>query len=223
MGSDKIGKRAVREEQKLARREAILRAAFELFAQSTFEDVSMAAVALRAGLAKGTLYLYFETKEEMFLAVLANSFATMFDGMDRNLLNTQADDGISGVVEAFGQAILQDPNLLRLTAILHVVLERNVPRATILSFKQGMRRRLVYTGSLLEERLPFLRPGEGLRLLMTLHALMIGLQQFAYPTPVVAEVLESPGMEVFRIDYPEYLAEAAHNLIAGMAARAAAD
>ena len=53
------------------KRERILRAAMELFGELDFHRVLMEDVAARAGVGKGTLYRYFETKEDLFVAVLS--------------------------------------------------------------------------------------------------------------------------------------------------------
>src|SRR5665213_3334175 len=49
-----------------ARREAILAAALDEFAASGFEAARLDDVAKRAGVAKGTIYLYFRDKETLF-------------------------------------------------------------------------------------------------------------------------------------------------------------
>ena len=48
----------------------IVAAALAAFAEKGFAGARMEAIATRAGISKGTLYLYFATKEEMFRAVV---------------------------------------------------------------------------------------------------------------------------------------------------------
>ncbi|KGE16458.1 TetR/AcrR family transcriptional regulator [Paenibacillus wynnii] len=48
---------------------AILDAAYTLFGSGGFYETKMSDVAEQAGIAKGTVYLYFKSKEELFLAV----------------------------------------------------------------------------------------------------------------------------------------------------------
>src|SRR5689334_24117250 len=55
-----------REEKSAARREAILAAALEEFSASGFAATRLDDVAKRAGVAKGTIYLYFRDKESLF-------------------------------------------------------------------------------------------------------------------------------------------------------------
>jgi TetR/AcrR family fatty acid metabolism transcriptional regulator len=48
---------------------AILNAAYALFGSAGFYETKMSQVAEQAGIAKGTIYLYFKNKEELFTAV----------------------------------------------------------------------------------------------------------------------------------------------------------
>ena len=56
-------------QEQLVRRDAILDAAEQLFAQFGYRRTSMDDVARRAGVAKGTLYLYFDGKVALFRAM----------------------------------------------------------------------------------------------------------------------------------------------------------
>ncbi|RJX36035.1 MAG: TetR/AcrR family transcriptional regulator [Desulfurivibrio sp.] len=58
----------VREEKKRKTRQAILQAAVRLFGDHGYERTSIAALARAAGVGKGTIYSYFQTKSEIFLA-----------------------------------------------------------------------------------------------------------------------------------------------------------
>jgi AcrR family transcriptional regulator len=55
-----------REQRSAARREAILSAALDEFSARGFEAARLDDVAKRAGVAKGTIYLYFRDKESLF-------------------------------------------------------------------------------------------------------------------------------------------------------------
>lgn len=56
--------------RKDARPEEITAAALELFVERGFANARLEDVAARAGISKGTLYLYFANKEELFKAVV---------------------------------------------------------------------------------------------------------------------------------------------------------
>ena len=63
---DAIRKRWKIMEQDENKRARIISAAIEVFCASGYEAATMADVAAKAGVAKGTLYLYFDSKESLF-------------------------------------------------------------------------------------------------------------------------------------------------------------
>jgi len=215
-----VRKRAIGAEQKEARRNHILRAALDLLGRTRYEDISMNAVAREARLAKGTLYLYFKTKEEVFLALATELMAQDFNRIDARLLGLPAPAEIEDVAGILASMVGRADRKRRLMAILHGVLERNVSFDAGLAFKHLLRRRLTYTGLLLEERLPFLTDGQGVEVLLILHALGVGFMQMAANSEVGTRILDTPGMEIFRISPETMMGSAAIQLLEGMQASA---
>src|SRR5258708_29460629 len=159
----------------------------------------MAEVAERAGLAKGTLYLYFKTKEELFLALQEQQLADWFDEVDRALAADRADWTSGDVVSLLCGTLERRPGVARLLAILSPTLEQNIPFAEALRFKRQLAERLAGTGSLLERPLPFFAAGEGARLLLRCQALVGGLQHLADPPPGMRPGFAEPRMAPFGI------------------------
>ena len=62
---------------KAERREAILAAALEEFSASGFAATRLDDVARRAGVAKGTIYLYFRDKESLFQELVRATLSPM--------------------------------------------------------------------------------------------------------------------------------------------------
>lgn len=60
----------IRQARRLERREAILAGAAQAFAQTGFAATSMEAIAQAAGVSKLVLYRYFDSKDELYRAVL---------------------------------------------------------------------------------------------------------------------------------------------------------
>lgn len=64
-------RRLTREESKARTRQELLRAASRLFLRNGFVATSLSDIAEEAGLTKGAVYSNFESKEDLFLALLA--------------------------------------------------------------------------------------------------------------------------------------------------------
>lgn len=78
--------------QRDSRRENILSIAREVFMEEGYAAASMSTIAARVGGSKGTLYNYFRSKAELFVAVIQHqcdlSQAELFDGIDEGDLRT---------------------------------------------------------------------------------------------------------------------------------------
>lgn len=70
-----------RERKKNEKRAAILTAAFDEFKDQRFDAVKLDDVAARAGVGKGTLYLYFKNKEELFMQMALDGVEQMAERM----------------------------------------------------------------------------------------------------------------------------------------------
>jgi AcrR family transcriptional regulator len=70
-----------RREDKAHRQEEILAAAFKVFAAHGYEAARVDDVARQAGIAKGTIYLYFRDKEQLFRAVVRHLVQKKLDAL----------------------------------------------------------------------------------------------------------------------------------------------
>ncbi|WP_269532112.1 TetR family transcriptional regulator [Chitinimonas sp. BJYL2] len=194
--------RALALEDKAARRSSILAAARELFLQDSHTLPSAARIAEAAGLAKGTVYLYFRTKEEIFVALLNEDFAGLFDAVAR-ALKDQAPNAESLATTLIGNFIHYldaHPELLRLDAMAYSVLEQNLGEAQLRGFKLELTHRLVSTGALIDTALN-LPEGRGATLLLRTYALTRGLwQSLDYP-PALRALLADPAFAPIRPDF----------------------
>lgn len=203
---------------KAARREAILEAASRLLRERPSDEITVAAVAERAGLAKGTVYLYVRTREELFLALTQHRIDEWLDALDARLPKLRAGAGGDAVARILSETLAPRRELLTLLRDLHAVFERNVEPEAVLGFKRALLARCVRTGGELERtvRLP---AGEGTRALLRIHALVVGLWQMADASPAVARALADPGLRALRIDFRSELETAASALLDGLSAR----
>jgi AcrR family transcriptional regulator len=81
------------------RRQAILDAALSVFAEHGFEAARLDEMAARAGVAKGTLYLYFQDKEALFEELIRGAAAPIIDTLSKVAANPAIPPAM--VLEAF--------------------------------------------------------------------------------------------------------------------------
>lgn len=208
-------RRARADAEKESRRRDLLRAAASTFAAQPYGEVTVAEIAHGAGLAKGTVYLYFRTKEELFLQLLSEELSDWFSEVEAALARETALLPPADLAELLTSTLVRREQLTRLLAILHVVLEQNTVPAAVLHFKQQLAARSAQAGAALERRFLDFEPGDGLRFLLHLHAAVVGLYSMAQPSSAIAELLARPDLAALRIDFPSALRAHATALLRG--------
>ena len=92
-------RRLTREESKARTRQELLRAASRLFLRNGFVATSLSDIAEEAGLTKGAVYSNFDSKEELFLALLAGdqerSYAPQEDLAPSDLSHAKGADPLA--------------------------------------------------------------------------------------------------------------------------------
>jgi AcrR family transcriptional regulator len=131
--------RARSETEKLEREGSILTATEILLRQSDYGSMTMQAVATAAGLAKGTLYLYFTSRESLVLAV----HGRLFDRWIYRFAAYQPElTDFDGYCRDFARHYADDPLFLLLTGFANSLLEPQLDREVYIKSKRGMARRV---------------------------------------------------------------------------------
>ncbi|MDI1481594.1 TetR/AcrR family transcriptional regulator [Polyangium sp. y55x31] len=208
--------RAHSAEQKEQRREAILGAAAELFRERSIDDISIGEVAERAGLAKGSVYRYFATKEEVFQALFLQGLGAWFDEIMPLLRGLPRDTSPDDVAALVVRTLAPREPMLRLLASNSCDIEQNLSFEAARDSKRWMLDHIVIAGAAFEAALPGLPEGGGLRAILRLGALVSGLWPMGHPVGAMKKVLAAPKMAPLRVDFYGELESSFAALLAGM-------
>ena len=194
-------KRAIYDDEKEARRSELLAAARRLFLEHDGRLATVTEVAARAGVAKGTVYLYFQTKEELYVthyeelmtALLARLRAVCTDGRH---------DVRAGIVDAICAFVEEQPDFLRLASLMNGVLEQNLSDEFIEAYKSRLGDALVATAVAITQALAPLTLDEATRLFLRSYALALGLwQQADLPRVVRRLIARRADLGFYAIDF----------------------
>lgn len=86
-----------------ARRDALMNAAGNLFADTGYEGTTIEIIAQKAGMAKGSFYLHFQSKEEIFRALIEDASERI---IERVRAIQRSDKSIEGKLKEIAQVIL---------------------------------------------------------------------------------------------------------------------
>lgn len=208
-----MGRPVLTEQDREQRRRVLLDAAHRLYRERNALP-PVADIASAAGLAKGTVYLYFRTKEEIFVALLEDNFTQLFMALAPLLaaLDTDQPGAAAHFARAYTQLIRDSGDLLRLAALGNTVLEKNLPLEAMQRFKLNLVHRMTQAGALLEQGTRAREPGWGTTLLLQTYALTLGLwQALDYPDALRA-LLQQPALRVLERDFHAELEAALERL-----------
>jgi AcrR family transcriptional regulator len=101
----------LRQRRKEARPQELLDAALELFVEKGFAATRAEQVAQRAGVSKGTLYLYYPSKEELFKAVVRHNLGRLIAEGQEAVAQFQgsSSDLLAKLMDAWWQRVGSTP------------------------------------------------------------------------------------------------------------------
>ncbi len=104
------------------KRERILDGAKRVFMRSSFDAASMNDITREAGVSKGTLYVYFENKEDLFTALIARERNIIVNSVKQSL---NGNEPIEEALHAFGvklvTSITSDYTIRAMRTVLGVI------------------------------------------------------------------------------------------------------
>ena len=104
-----------KKEERQLRRKRILEGALSVFQKNGLEAATMDEIANEAGFGKATLYYYFNSKEEVFCAIMENGWKPLWEEIEETIHEEDhsAHDLFLDALSAITRIILKDKNLYR--------------------------------------------------------------------------------------------------------------
>jgi len=163
-------KRARTNDEKYFRRTQILDSAELLFEEVGYESFSMANLAKIAGVVKGTLYLYFRTREEVFLTLYNQSLARWSEVFLSRLKSAMSDHDYAC---ALYETAMADGSFVPLLARLEHVIEHNVSIEKLVESKRSFIQRVGFITNATESAIS-LNQTQAAEVVRTMGVLLVG-------------------------------------------------
>jgi AcrR family transcriptional regulator len=209
-----LKQRAIAVADKEERRQAILDAAEALFLEQPDRMANVSEVAEAAGLAKGTVYLYFPSKEEMLLA-LHERHVTRFFAKLMKKLEERGPLDFDDIFPVTSRHLIRVPGYLALTSRCFGMMDREIPIDAAVAFKARIAAILAAAGASLERHFPALSGGGGMTLLLHSYGLIVGLWQLLHPNERFGKAMDRPELRALKRDYEKEIEAALRELWGG--------
>ncbi len=207
---------ALSQEERFSRRAALLDAALRLYReQETFPTVSNIAKA--AGVAKGAVYLWFRSKEEIFVAILEGAFLELIARLQSIIehLDPRPEFAPDSFATQYAKLLSELPDVVRLSSVLNSMFRENMPIESFTRLDRNVGASLSKAGALLEQRFGCLMRSKGADLLLHTWTLTIGLWIMMDIPDEMKKVLDDPTLATFRRGFSTELKTAVAQLWRG--------
>ncbi|MBQ0065978.1 MAG: TetR/AcrR family transcriptional regulator [Firmicutes bacterium] len=127
-------KRAKSKENKQIRLQQIMDITDKLFHETTYHQVTLSVIAKEMGMARGGLYKYVSSVEDIFLMIYLQKQKKMIE----EVLNSLKDKEITVDIfsEIWSQCILNNIDLIKYHQILNAIIETNTTLDMLVEFKK---------------------------------------------------------------------------------------
>ena len=190
---------ALSQEERFSRRAALLDAALRLYREQGMLP-TVSDIAKSAGIAKGAVYLWFRSKEDIFVALLETAFLELIARLHSIIeyLDPRPEFAPDSFATQYARLLAEVPDVVRLSSVLNSMFRENLPIESFSRLDRNVGASLSKAGALLEQRLGCPMRSKGADLLLHTWTLTIGLWIMMDIPDEMQKVLDDPTLATFR-------------------------
>ncbi len=173
-------------EQIARKREEIINACEQLYRTMSFREITLKEIGTITSFSRPSIYNYFETKEEIFLALFAREYDRWNEELDR-ILGRDEPLSKAQLADRIARSLADRPQLLKLLAMNNYDMEANSRPELLAAFKQSYGGSMQRMRMLLEQFCPDMSGKDIQDFIYTFFPFMFGI----YPYTDVTEKQKS--------------------------------
>ncbi len=181
-----------RRTQKLvdARRGEIVGACEELYAEKGFKEITMADIAGKTTFTRTSIYNYFRTKEEIFLALLQREYESWADAID-DAVRSRESMSEEEIADFLAASLEERRQMLRILSMNHYDMEAGSRIGNLTEFKRSYGRTLDSVGQMIRKFCGGLSDGDISGFVYSFFPFLYGLCPYTEVTPKQEEAMEA--------------------------------
>ena len=165
-----------------ARREEIINACEELYKTMSFKEITIKEIGNATSFTRTSIYNYFQTKEEIFLALLKRDYELWIVDL-KDMLAQYETMTKDEFVDKLAHSLEERAQLLKIMSMNHYDMERNSRQEHLTEFKAAYGESIHMVESCLEKYFPDMSVVEKQDFIYTFFPFMFGI----YPYTVVTD------------------------------------
>ncbi len=197
-----------------ARPAEIVNACRKLYGFMTYQEITLKEISAETSLSRPSIYNYFQTKEEIFLALLENEYRLWADDLE-SILRAESHDADS-FASAVAASIEKRTLLLKILCMNLYEIEENSREERLIEFKKHYGRTIELLESSLQKFFPDIPPEKREEFIYELYPFLYGLYPYVYPTEKQRDAMDKAGMEPRKSGINELTVKLVKNMLKAM-------
>lgn len=194
-------------ERTRSRREEIISACAGLYAVKSFKEITLKEIGNATSFTRTSIYNYFQTKEEIFLALLQREYRLWIDSLQR-LRQEHAALDRTAFAAAIAHSLEERTNLLKLLSMNHYDLEENCRLEQLAAFKVVYGQSMTEMQACLRQFFPAMPEPEQTAFLYGFFPFLFGVYPYSHVTEKQKKAMQLAGVPyVFHTVYEMIFAE----------------
>ncbi len=175
-----------------AREDEIIRACRELYQTMSFKDVTIKEIGTVTSFTRTSIYTYFQTKEEIFLALFEQEYRDW--SADLNIIAGGTPLDGKQLAEELARSLEKRALMLKLLAVNLYDMEENSRPERLVAFKRAYGASVDSLRAILEKTFPELPGRECQALLLTILQFLHGVYPYAFATEQQKKAMAEAGV-----------------------------
>lgn len=180
----------VSREQTNARREEIINACAELYETTSFKDLTLKDIGAATSFTRTSIYNYFQTKEEIFLALLKREY-DLWNTDLAAILHDNENLSAEGFADKLARSLEKRKRLLKLLSMNHYDMESRSRIEKLTEFKCSYGTSLRLVARCIEKFFPAKTVHEVQNFIYIFFPFMFGIYPYTYVTDKQREAMKN--------------------------------
>lgn len=195
------------EELTAARKEEIITACAKLYQTMSFKEITVKEIGNATTFTRTSIYNYFQTKEEIFLALLQREYELWVNRLRQIRSEHQKMTG-EEFADALARSLEERNNLLKIMSMNHYDMEENSRLERLIEFKSAYGKSLAEVRNCLDQFFPEMTALDKQDFIYSFFPFMFGIYPYTVVTEKQREAMKEAKvnyvyMTVYEITYAE--------------------
>lgn len=182
------------EELAQARREEIINACARLYETESFKEITLKEIGRATSFTRTSIYNYFQTKEEIFLALLQKEYHLWNERL-RQIRRARSSMTRAEFADALAHSLEERKNLLKLLSMNLYDLEENSRAERLVEFKVTYGESLAEIRNCLGQYFPEMTRTDQQEFLFSFFPFMFGIYPYTYVTEKQRAAMDAAGVD----------------------------